>query len=150
MREPQALSHTAEIVPIDTERQLRQSVHVQLLAECLYETAGLLDRLAENAPTWDHLTGSEKARYRFAAIAALNGLSPSKRYEAELRAREHVAHLPHYGRAFHLLPGRVQRQIAAEVQTGVNTYLRVIEGLFQPLRGKDANLLEPAAEESVS
>ena len=135
---------------METARQLRDTVHLDILAECLYETAVLCDRVVyepEERAGWSRLSTADKCKYRYAATAALNGLSPSRRHEAELRSREQVAHLPHIGRAFHLLPGAVQRQIVFTVQAAVHTYLRVLEGLFQPLPASLAIELEPSSSE---
>lgn len=134
------------VVPIDTKRQLKQSVHLEDLAECLYETAALCDVTTDDRG-WSRLDSQTKAQYRYQATAALNGLSHWKRHEAELRARQHVADLPHIGKAFHLLPGIVQRQIVFTVQCAVNTYLRCLEGVFQPLPARLANELEPREDE---
>lgn len=131
----------------EIKRQMRHSVYLEQLAECLYETAVLTDQLplleGADAP-WDRLP--DKARYRFEAEGALRRLQPSKRYEAQLRAREQVA-ASHYGRDFSRLTPREQRQIAAIVQTTVETYSRVLEGFFQSLPGFRALELEPTEGE---
>ena len=146
------LDHRVAEFPTRSEhtRQMQHSVYVEDAAEYLYELAAMCDRLGERPPAWHQLPASEKARYRFEVIGALNRLEPARRYEAQLRAREHVAHLEHYGRDFSRLEGKTQRQIQREVQTAVETYSRCLEGFFTPIPAFRAAELEPGAEEFQS
>jgi hypothetical protein len=130
----------------EARRQMRHSVYLDTLAECLYETAVLCERVSERPPEWHQLPHSERSRYRFEAAGALNRLDPKRCHEAQLRAREHVA-TGHYDRDYSLLGGPEQRRVAFIVRTAVETYARVLEGLFQPLPAFRAEQLEPGEGE---
>ena len=135
----------------DYKRQLRHSVYIEDAAEALYELAALCDRLPEDALPWHRLSQAEKAPYRYEATASLNRLSRPKRYEAQLRAREAVATSPYgpYHRDFSMLSEHQQTEIKFLVQTSVETYSRVLEGLFTTLPVFRAVELEPATTPQV-
>ena len=129
----------------EVKRQMRHSVYLEDAAEALYELAALCDRLPEDALPWHRLPQADKSRFRFEQEAALNRLSVAKKYEAQLRAREHVA-LAHYGKDYSLLSVPEQREIKFIVQTAVETHARVLEGVFTPLPTFRAVELEPVSE----
>lgn len=130
----------------EVKRQMRQSVYLEDAAEALYELAALCDRLPSDALPWHRLPQSERIKFRFEQEAALNRLDTAKRYEAQLRAREHVA-LAHYGKDYSLLSAVQQREIKFLVQTSVETYSRVLEGVFTKLPTFRAVELEPQVEQ---
>jgi hypothetical protein len=58
---------TPQNLPQHAKDQLRYSVYLEELAEALYETAALLEKLGDRPPDWNHLPQSRKSRYRTAA-----------------------------------------------------------------------------------
>ena len=139
MQSPAIVAH---MPPRAVETSLRHSTYIEVLAECLYETAALLNRLPDDAPTWDFADASTKGKFRFEAVGAVNRLDPAKRYEAQLRAREQVA-AAHYGRDYSRLPGPLARKLKFMVQTAVESYSRCTEGIYSPLATNRAVELEP-------
>jgi hypothetical protein len=58
---------TQSNLPQHAKDQLRYSVYLEELAEALYETAALLDKLGDKPVEWHKLPQSMKSRYRTAA-----------------------------------------------------------------------------------
>jgi hypothetical protein len=59
-------------------RQMQQSVYLDQLAECLYETAVLCGPWHETPAPWDLLPPSERARYRAEAERAITRLTEER------------------------------------------------------------------------
>ena len=71
----EAYSNCIPFTPRDADamrEQLRDAVLLEDLAECLYETCVLCDRLGDRPWSWDQLPQSMKARYRFIVEDAFN------------------------------------------------------------------------------
>lgn len=132
MQQSSAVSHTM--------RDLQRSLDLDVLAECLYETAHARD--AQIVPEWHRLSRTVQYPYRLEAAAAVARLDPDTKQIARLRAREQMA-LNGYGRDYSRCDPQTQNRIAYLVLDATNTYDRVLEGIFSPLAPSRRAELEP-------
>lgn len=132
----QARTPLAAVVPIRQPESYLPALRHTVVDAVARHLVGAREALDETDRPWDDLSGREQAQANFVARGAIRSLDAQWIEDAELRARQALAHA-RFGREFHLLTPTQMRSVYHEAKECCAAYRTAIEGISSPLHPEE-------------